>query len=123
MTEVVTLERSAEADRVVRIYAIVAGLMLFGIAVLSVYIYKLGPLVGPGVESSFGYAAGLLFLMGALLIHLVDRTYRVYPLGRRVTPPYPAMVTDRSVANFLRAVVIFAAIASIAYILGSLIGT
>jgi hypothetical protein len=83
----------------------------------------LGSIVGPGLNSSFGYAVALMFLMGTLLIHLVDRLYRVYPFGRRRQPgPLPAF-GDADLAVFLRVLVIVAAVGAVGYILGSLIAT
>ena len=91
--------------------------MLFGIAVLIVYAIELGPLTSPGAQESFGLALSLMFLMGAVLFHVVDRTYRVWPLGRRVEPPAPGPVTNADVARVLRIVVVIAAGASIAYLI------
>lgn len=91
--------------------------MLFGIALLIVYSIRLGPLTSPAAQESFGLALSLMFLMGAVLFHVVDRTYRVWPLGRRITPNYPGLVTDAGVARLLRAVVVVAAGAAIAYLL------
>lgn len=107
-------------ERTLTIYLAVMILMIIGIAALALYSYELGPLVGQGVESSFGLAVCLMFLMGALLIHLVDWLYRVYPLGRRVTPTPPGVVTDRGWAMALAVVVIVSAGGAIAYILGGL---
>jgi hypothetical protein len=108
-------------ERTLTLYLAVMILMIIGIAVLALYSYELGPLVGPGVESSFGLAVALMFLMGALLIHLVDWMYRVWPLGRRVTPTPPGPVTDRSWSMALAVLVIVSAGGAIAYILGGLL--
>lgn len=96
-------------------------LLILGIVVLVIYAIELGPLVGPGVEQSFGFAASLLFLMGALLAHIVDRAYRSWPLGRKVAVVEPGPVTDRAIATLLKVVVLVGAGGAIAYILGSLI--
>jgi hypothetical protein len=105
-----------------RLYTWIAVLMLFGIGGLTVYSIKLGPLVGPGVESSFGYAVALMFLMGATLAHCADRMYRLWPLGRRVRTTPPPPITEVAFATFGKVVVLLAAGAAVAYVLGGLIG-
>ena len=107
--------------RVVDLYTAVTVLMLLGIAVLIVYAVRLGSLTGPGVEESFGIAVALMFLMGALIVHVVDRTYRSWPLGRRFRPTPPGPVSEAAQARFLKILVIVIAAAAIAYILGGLI--
>jgi hypothetical protein len=107
--------------RIVSLYIAAEVLMLIGIGVLSLYILQLGTLVGPGVEQSFGFAVALMFLMSAVVIHLVDRTYRVWPLGRRVTPTNPGPVTDLDWAHFLAVAVLVAAGGAIAYIIAGLV--
>ena len=109
------------SERTLSLYIATAVLMLVGLAVLSVYVLQLGDLTGPGVEQSFGYAVSLMFLMSAMMIHLVDRTYRLWPLGRRVQSPDPGPVTDRGWAIFLAVAVLVAAGASIAYIVAGLL--
>ena len=108
-------------DRTMTLYLSATILSLLGIGVLSVYVLQLGPLVGPGVEQSFGFATALMFLFGALIVHLVDRSYRVWPLGRRVHPPNPGAVTDQAWRNLLAVVVLVAAGASIAYIIAGVL--
>jgi hypothetical protein len=108
-------------DRTLTLYYSAAALMLFGLGVLTLYILRLGNLTGPGVEQSFGYAVSLMFLMSAMMIHLVDRSYRVWPLGRRVQSPDPGPVTDRGWSIFLAVSVLVVAGASIAYILAGLL--
>lgn len=103
--------------RTIDLYDTVTLLMLFGIAVLVVYSIELGPLTSPGAQESFGLALSLMFLMGAVLFHIVDRTYRAWPLGRRITPTVPGPVTDASVARVLRIVIVIAAGGAIAYVL------
>ncbi len=76
--------------KVLDLYDAVTFLMLLGIGVLIVYAIQLGSLVSPGAQESFGLAVALMFLMAALMVHLVDRTYRVWPLGRRFRPTPPA---------------------------------
>jgi hypothetical protein len=109
------------AERTMSLYIAAAILMLVGLGVLTLYVLRLGGLTGPGVEQSFGFAVSLMFLMSAMMIHLVDRTYRVWPLGRRVQSPDPGPVTDRGWAIFLAVAVLVAAGASIAYILAGLL--
>jgi hypothetical protein len=121
LTDPVEVEWARARDQTLTLYFATVGLLLVGIAVLTVYAIQLGPIIGPGVESSFGYAVSLLFLMGALLAHIIDRAYRAYPLGRKVTTVPPGPVTDAALANFVKVVVIVAAGAGVAYILGSLI--
>ena len=108
--------RDALAARVLRYYSVVAGLSIFGILVLAAYSIHLGPLVGPGVESSFGLAVAVMFLLGALLVHIVDRAYREYPLGRRVHPGPVGPVTDAAIATFLKVVIVATAAGSLAYL-------
>lgn len=104
-----------------RLYQAVAVLSLVAIGGLSYYAFRLGPLVGDGVEESFGIAAALLFLAGALIVHVADRTYRVWPTGRRIVPPTPGVVTDRALATFLKVLVVLAIGGAIAYVLATLI--
>ena len=107
--------------RILDLYDAVTVLMLLGILVLIVYSIRLGPLTTPGAEQSFGYALALMFLMSAVIVHLVDRTYRVWPLGRRIVPTPPGPVTVDAEVRFLKIVIVVAAAASIAYLLGGLI--
>jgi hypothetical protein len=109
-------------NRVLDLYASVIALMLIGIGVLVVYITVLvGPLTSPGAQQSFGLALSLGFLMATVAVHLVDRMYRVWPLGRTIHPSPPGPVTDRSLARFFRWAIVVVAAASIAYLLGLLI--
>jgi hypothetical protein len=108
--------------RVLDLYTGVIVLMVLGIAVLAGYIVLfVGPLTSPGAQESFGLALALAFLMATLAVHLVDRMYRLWPLGRTVHPAPPGPVTDRDVARFFRWLVICAAAAGVAYLLGILI--
>lgn len=111
------------AETVLRLYLAVMLIMIVGIAVLVVYSIRLGPLVGPGVERSFGYALTLLFVQAAVLAHVVDRAYRDWPLGRRVHPTMPPLITDRTVATALKVVVLLAAAAAVAYLVGGLLAS
>jgi len=108
-------------DRVLNLYAAVLILMLAAIALLVVYCIRLGPLIGPGVESSFGLACALLFLCSALIVHIVDRTYREWPEGRHVRPAFPGFITDRGLANVLKVLILVGAGAAIAYVIATLI--
>jgi hypothetical protein len=112
---------SRTQHRVLNLYAATMFLMLILIALLIVYSIRLGPLTGPGVEQSFGFAVALLFFAGALLAHVIDRVYRVWPFGRSVTPTFPGFVTDRGLANLLKILVIVGAGAAIAYVIATLI--
>lgn len=107
--------------RVLDLYDAVTFLMLIGIGVLVLYSFLLGPLTSPGAQQSFGYALALMFLMSALMVHLIDRTYRVWPLGRRFAPTRPGPVTAQSEARFLAILVLVIAAAGIAYVIGSLL--
>jgi hypothetical protein len=113
--------RAESAAKVLSLYRATTVLMLLGIAGLAVYSFRLGPLVGTGVESSFGLAVAAMFVMGALLVHLIDRTYRVWPLGRRFRPTPPPPVTPRRAASGLVWVVVLAAALGIAYVLAQLV--
>jgi len=108
-------------NRLLDTYTAVTLLMLLGIVVLIVYAIRLGPLTSPGAEQSFGYAVALMFVMGAVIFHVVDRTYRVWPLGRRIRPTFPGYVTVESEIRFFKILVVVAAGAAIAYVLGGLI--
>ncbi|MCI4353038.1 MAG: hypothetical protein L3K14_06585 [Thermoplasmata archaeon] len=103
--------------RVLNLYAAVIILMIGMIGLLTVYSIRLGPLVGPGVESSFGYAVALMFLASALIVHVIDRMYRVWPAGRSVSTVFPGFFTDRGLANALRILIFVAAGAAVAYVL------
>jgi hypothetical protein len=108
-------------NRLLDLYISVAVLMLLGIGVLIVYSVELGPLTSPGAEQSFGYALAIMFLMGAVILHLVDRIYRVWPFGRRVRPSWPGYVTVEGEVRLFKILIVVAAGAAIAYVLGGLI--
>ena len=107
--------------KVVDLYDAVTFLMLIGIAVLVAYSIQLGPLTSPGAQQSFGFALALMFLMAALMVHLVDRTYRVWPLGRHIVPAPPGPVTVESQARFVAILIFVIAAAAIAYVIGGLL--
>ncbi|MGI0129829.1 MAG: hypothetical protein ACREDE_02560 [Thermoplasmata archaeon] len=107
--------------KVLDLYDAVTFLMLIGIGALVVYSILLGPLTSPGAQQSFGIALALMFLMSAMIVHLVDRTYRVWPLGRRVAPSPPGPVTVHAQARFFAILVVVIAAAGIAYVIGSLL--
>jgi len=107
--------------RTLDLYGGVTLLMLLGIAVLVAYAIRLGPLTSPGAERSFGLAVALMAIMGAVIFHLADRTYRAWPLGRRFRPTPPEPVTLESWVRFLRVVIVVAAVAGIAYIVAELL--
>jgi len=108
-------------NRLLDIYTVVVLLMLVGIGVLIVYAFRLGSLTSPGAQQSFGYALGLMFLMAAVVFYLVDRMYRVWPFGRRIRPAWPGYVTVEGEVRFFKVVIVVAAAAAIAYVLGGLI--
>ena len=109
-------------NRVLDLYTAVIALMILGIGVLVFYIVVwVGPLTSPGAQESFGLALALSFLMATVALHLVDRMYRVWPLGRTIHPTPPGPVTDRNLARFFRWAIVVAAAAGIAYLLGALI--
>jgi hypothetical protein len=103
------------------LYSAITLLMLLGIAVLVVYAILLGPLTSPGKESSFGYAIALMSLMGAVLFHVLDRTYRSWPLGRKFSPTNPGPVTVDAQVLFVKVVVLALAAGAIAYVLAGLL--
>lgn len=118
------MSETAAADpgaTVLRYYQAITVLMLAVIGLLIVYSIRLGPLVGPGVEQSFGFAVSGMFLAAALLLHIVDRTYRVWPEGRRVHPPVPDAVTDRAMSRALIVLVLLLVGGAIAYLLWTLL--
>ncbi len=107
-------------SRALTLYAAAALLLLVGIAVLVAYALLLGPLTSPGTEASFGYAIALMSLMVAGLFHIADRTYRTWPLGRRVRPRAPGPVGVASQVLFLKVLVVVLAGAAIAYLVAGL---
>lgn len=110
-------------DTILRLYAVVLALNLVGIGALAYYSFTLGPLVGPGVESSFGFAVALMFLMGAISVHVAEATYRIWPLGRRYHPAMPALVSDAAIATFVKILVFVAAAGAVTYLVaGALLG-
>lgn len=108
-------------ERTLSLYLAITVISILAILALVGYSIMLGPLVGPGVESSFGFALALLFLFGALLFHVVDKLYRTWPTGRRVRVDVPPPVTDLTIARFLRVVVVVAAALAIAYVFAQLV--
>jgi hypothetical protein len=109
-------------QRTLDLYTGVIVLMIVGIAVLVLYtVLWVGPLTSPGAQESFGLALALSFLMATVAVHLVDRMYRVWPLGRRIHPTPPPPVTDTTLARFFQILVIVATAAALAYLLGTLI--
>ncbi len=109
-------------QRTLDLYAATIFLMIVGIGVLLVYtVLLVGPLDTPGAQESFGLALALGFLMAAVAGHLVDRMYRVWPLGRRIHPTPPGPVTPVAEVRFFQVLVVVCAAAGIAYILGALI--
>lgn len=122
MTEASGADAFARArSRTLSLYFAGIVLMILGIAVLGVYVLRLGAIVGPGVEESFGLAVALMFLMSALAVHLVDRTYRSWPLGRRFRPSDPGPVAERDLVTALRVLVLAAAGGAIAYLVATLL--
>lgn len=113
--EVETIRR-----RTLDLYSATTALMLLGIAVLVVYSLLLGPLTSPGAEESFGLALALMSLMGGVLFHVLDRTYRSWPLGRRFAPNPPGPITVDAQVRFLKVLVFVLAAAAVAYLLGGL---
>jgi len=107
--------------RLLAIYDGVTYLMLVGIAVLLVYSIELGSLTSPGAQESFGIALALMFLMSTVIVHIVDRTYRVWPLGRRIHPTPPGPVTVEAQVRFVKVLIFVIAAAGIAYFLGALL--
>ncbi|MCI4325482.1 MAG: hypothetical protein L3K00_06350 [Thermoplasmata archaeon] len=117
----VEAHRAETAARVLRLYYAIIVLMIAGIVGLFVYVVRLGALVGTGVETSFGLAVAAMFTMGAMLVHLVDRTYRSWPLGRRFRPATPGPVTPSGTATLLSWLVVAAALGGAAYVVAQLL--
>lgn len=103
------------------LYISVAAISTAAIGLLVAYVIALGPLVGSGVEESFGLAVALMFLLSAVLVHVVDRAYREWPEGRRLLPPSPTPLTNRDIARALRWVVLAGAGLLIAYVLAGVL--
>ena len=114
-------ELAALQRRTLDLYGGVTVLMLLGIAVLIAYAISLGALTSPGAERSFGLALALMSLMGAVVFHLVDRSYRLWPLGRRIRPAVPSPVTTADWVRVLKVLVVVLAVAAIAYLVGGLL--
>jgi len=108
-------------NRLLDLYTVVTLLMVLGIAVLVVYAVQLGPLTSPGAEESFGFALAVMFLMAAVIFHMLDLTYRAWPLGRKFTPAWPGYVTVEGEIRFFKILIVVIAAAAIAYVLGGLI--
>jgi hypothetical protein len=108
--------------RLLDLYTFVTVLMLLGIAVQAGYIlFFVGPLTSPGAQESFGLALALGFLMATVVVHLVDRMYRLWPLGRNVRAERPTILTDRDAVRALRWVVVLGAIGGGAYLIALLL--
>lgn len=107
--------------RVLNVYDGITALCMLGIAIMIIYVIKVGPLTSPGAQESFGLALSMMFLLGALLFHIVDRTYRTWPLGRRFSPTPPGPVTGWDIARFLRVFTVVVAGAAIAYLIASML--
>jgi hypothetical protein len=121
-TVVVSPEEFARLrSRALSLYTWAGALCVVGIFALVAYSIRLGPLVGPGVESSFGLAVAIMFLLGALLVHLADRVYREWPFGRKVKTDFPGPLTEGSIASFLRVIIIVAAGGAVAYVFWGLL--
>jgi hypothetical protein len=121
-SELTPAQFSRLREWVLDLYTGVIALMIVGIAILAGYIVLwVGPLTSPGAQESFGLALALAFLMATVAVHLVDRMYRVWPLGRTVHPTRPAPLNDRDAARFFRWLVVVAAAAAVAYLIGLLL--
>ncbi len=111
----------AARTRVLQLYGAVLALCLVGIGALAYYAYRLGPLVGPGVESSFGFAVAIMFLLAALGVHTAEATYRLWPLGRRFHPSAPRAVNDAIIASFLKVLIVVIAVGALAYLIAGVL--
>ncbi len=113
--------------RVLRVYGATVGLVLVGIAVLATYAITIGmgftgPGLGsPGGQESFGLAVALAMIFAAVLFHVIDRLYRVWPLGRHVIPSAPRPLTIDSQILLVKVIVVVAAAAGIGWILAGLL--
>ncbi len=107
--------------QVLELYSVVTVLMLVGIAVLIYYVLSLGSLSAPGNERSFGFAIALMSLMTAAIFHVIDRSYRVWPLGRRFRPTPRPLLTTVSWVTLLKVVLLAATVAAVAYLLAGVL--
>jgi hypothetical protein len=121
LAAVLEAHRAEAARRVLALYNATTVLLLLGIGGLALYAYRLGPLVGPGVESSFGFAVATMFVMGALLVHLVDASYREWPLGRKFRPSTPGAATPAAAARVVTWLIVLAAAGGIAFVVAQLL--
>ncbi len=121
MSDVPDVDLAALQRRILDLYGGLTLLMILGIGVLVAYVIRLGPLTSPGAERSFGLAIALMALMGAVIFHLMDRTYRSWPLGRRFRPTPPAPITVHAWVRALKVLVVVLAVAAIAYLLAGVI--
>jgi hypothetical protein len=104
-----------------KLYNAIIVLLLLGIVGLYVYVVRLGSLIGTGVETSFGLAVAVMFVMGGLLVHIADATYRSWPLGRRFRPATPPPASARETATWLSWFVVAAAALGVAYVVAQLL--
>ena len=107
--------------RVMDLYFAITILCLVAIALLVYYVLTLGVIVGPGVEESAGLAIALLFLLSALLVHLVDRAYREWPEGRRVHPSPGRFLSDSDLSRAVKVAVVVAAGLLLAYLFAGIL--
>lgn len=107
--------------RVLEVYGIVTVLMLVGITVLIYYVVSLGSLSAPGNERSFGFAIALMSLMAAAIFHVIDRSYRVWPLGRRFRPSPRPLLSTLSWVTLLKVILLAATVAALAYLLAGVL--
>jgi hypothetical protein len=119
--EAIEAHRADAARTVLKLYRAITVLLLLGVAGLFVYVVRLGPLIGTGAESSFGLAVAVMFVMGALLAHIADVTYRSWPLGRRYRPAVPPAATAKEAASWVSWLIVLAAVAGAAYVLAQLL--
>lgn len=121
MSEPVDADLRELQRRTLDLYAAITLLMLLGIGILIAYAVRLGPLTSPGAERSFGLAVALMAIMGAVIFHVADRTYRVWPLGRRFRPSRPPLLSSRDWVRFLKVLVFALAVAAVAYLLAGVL--
>ncbi|MFI5418487.1 MAG: hypothetical protein ACHQ2Y_06300 [Candidatus Lutacidiplasmatales archaeon] len=118
-----TTDFASLQEKTLNLYIAVMVLMLLGIGLLVVYSLLLGPITGPGVESSYGYALALGFVMAAVMAHVADQTYRVWPLGRKTVLAPPGIVTERGISRALIALVILLAAGAVSYLMWILLNS
>ncbi len=127
LTDLTPAELNAIRERLFRWYGAITAIALGVMAVLIAYVIVYGMgfagpgLASPGGQQSVGFALAMLLLLAALLVHLVDRIYRVWPFGRKVEVLVPRPLTIESQVLLLKVLVAVFAAAGIGWLIAGLL--